>query len=334
VSEEQTSNISINITVYCDIDMEKLSLLKELLNELVPVTIRHTYLKQIFIVADDALVDTVNAIIEARADYKRPYVAGEFAPSGVAVPIQNNDQFECYIVITESEVQIIKPPLNHPAKLVSTLLEELLHTQVYATVWEARGYIDPRIETSSIFDDLFVQASRFHDEYFVNRSKAYIAYNTYIFDVPGGYSNMCLEYGVPLNSIIKESISKLVQLRTDVTKGNITREQTWYDLIEIIYRYIFEPLARDAAYRESNPEVRVNNDDLIENLFYREYIEPYWKRIKIELERSYDSDLSEMSLALDEIVRNLQEFLINIGVTFADRNGQKEYIKFNLVISS
>jgi hypothetical protein len=110
---------------------------------------------------------------------------------------------------------------------------------------------------------------------------------------------------------------KLFPIKSTKAAAGITpTEQAWPALQTIVYRGIFEPLARDAAFRDGNTDESPVKHNASDNRFYREIIKPYWLAIYKELDRSFSSDLVESDRALDRIVEVLEGFLARIGVTF------------------
>jgi hypothetical protein len=101
--------------------------------------------------------------------------------------------------------------------------------------------------------------------------------------------------------------------------------------MQVVYRKIFEPLARNEAFQAVIPpseDVPLPPQGASESLFFQQRVEPYWEKIKIQLERSFNNDLEEQDAALNNMVGILENFLKEVGVTYRKKSNGDCYISF------
>jgi hypothetical protein len=309
---------TIKLNISCALKRGQQDAFAALLNELVSITIGAdvSYLRAVYIVADGSVEETANMIIRDVAGSSRRYTAGPNPASAIAVPVGTTDGFGCYIVLAKHELHSLTSVQRHPHNLTSSLLEELLHVRVYTHAWRRRGTIAPPITDRSWRDDLFVLCTLFHDEYIVGRTKSALMSTTPLVDNGDKMSTCSIFYPYSLAPILQQAHDTLAELVTKAAAGTTPTEQAWSALQAFVYRDIFEPLARDAAFRDGNTDESPIKHNASENRFYREIIKPFWLAIYKELDRSFSSDLVESDVALDLIGDVLESFLARIGVTF------------------
>jgi len=301
----------------CEISPERVEVFTALIRKLslasLPTSAEH--LKGLLVVPDTDLERTVNAIAEGKRP--APYRAGTTLPPAIAVAVEDDSGLSCFIVITESLLQSIDPE-HYTVDTVSTLLEELLHVRLYIGTWQRRGCLMSRKTESPCAQDLFVMCSNFHDEYVVARWKAPI------------FASLGLEirYGLRLAPILDQAAQNLARIVIMASSGVFPIQDAWGKVIRSVHRDLFDPLARDAGFRAGNPESSQDEDGASESWFYRDHIASYWQQVQVELERSFDSGLTETESALDEIVKTVEEFLRFIGVTYRDIDDSQCWVNF------
>ncbi len=217
----------------------------------------------------------------------------------------------------------------HPQPLVSSLLEELLHVRLYVTAWQHRGYIHP-LDRHGVDKDLFVQCTRFHDEHMVARWKAAICSTTRLFDSEYGLDVGYLWYGESLRSMLEEAGSSLAEVISDAASHRLGAEDAWSWIADLVYRGVFEPLAREAGFRAGNPSSQLGPyNSPAESRFYRRHVEPHWRATRYQLDRSFGTDLAEMDEALVELMNIVTQFLARIGVTYQTNSDRGNRFSFD-----
>lgn len=85
--------------------------------------------------------------------------------------------------------------------------------------------------------------------------------------------------------------------------------------MDVSYRGVFEPLARDAAFRAGNPADAPDRPPGPErSRFYEERVAPFWNRARALLDLSHRTDLLAMDDAIDGLAGVLWEFLVELGM--------------------
>ncbi len=105
----------------------------------------------------------------------------------------------------------------------------------------------------------------------------------------------------------------------------------WPKLLQVVYREIFEPLAREAAFQAAIPtdaDIPHPPRDASESWFYRQGVAPYWDQVRIQLERSFNKNLEKEDTALNNMVDILEAFLREMGVTCYKTLSGDSYILF------
>ncbi len=312
------SDHTVQLNVACQLQKWRQDAFVSLLRELIPVALGDSvvYLRAVYIVEDNALENTVNTIIRDIAKSTKTYEAGPNPVGAVAVPVEDTDGLGCYIVFTKKELNQLTSRNHHPLNLVSSILEELLHVRVYARTWQIRGRLWPIASDLTWKEDLFLLCTRFHDEYIVGRTKAALISTTPLGYHQGQMTTFTVFYPDSLAPILRRARNALTQLISTAVAENAPVNTSWITLQAIVYRGIFEPLARDAAFRDGNIEKSPIEFTATETTFYRNTVETYWLAIHRELDRSFTSDLTEIDIALDRMIDVLESFLAYIGITF------------------
>lgn len=262
----------------------------------------------IVVLPQDSIPELVNILADG-GEYK----AGPHAAPAVAVPRIIEGSLQCVILLSSAEVLGLSEDTRSDS-LISAVLEELLHTRVYATRWLQLGYLDLP-ELDSRLADLHQIARAMHDEYFVCRRKAVLASTLPLFDAPGrpGYRTIrLLAYGGDVVGSLEAASLALEELSKQMPWGTLMSDHAWPDVRHVLYRQVFEPLSRDAAFRDGSLEDQpIEPIDLAsESDFYRDWLNERWPSMLAILRRSFASDLEEMSGALTELRGALERLII------------------------
>ncbi|HEU5382244.1 MAG TPA: hypothetical protein VFV38_43070 [Ktedonobacteraceae bacterium] len=330
MDELGTETNSLPIIVTCQVEQTKLDAFASLVREVLPLASIPdlTYLKGVLIVPGEMREQIVNQLIRDLGNSERTYSAGSLSHA-CAVPIEVDSALLCLVLLEESLLQQIDPAHYRSSELVSTLLEEFLHVRLYSMTWQRRGYLYPQHLEPSYKKDLFSICSGFYDEYVVNRWKASIFSSQALFEQDGQLTSGYIQYGLPLAPTLDKAATDLSNTVHDAASGKLPIAEAWTKLLQNVYREVFDPLARDAAFQSGNPpEAPKPLQGPLESWYYRQHIMPYWEQVKVQLERSFEDNLAETDMALDEMVKILENFLLHIGVSCHETATGESYIHF------
>ncbi|MDQ3779312.1 MAG: hypothetical protein M3354_02015, partial [Chloroflexota bacterium] len=104
-------------------------------------------------------------------------------PRAMVIPAARDGGLRCVILLSADLAESMTAD-TRPDELVSSLLEELLHVQVYATRWLQGGFTEGQA-TSARERDLRILSDRIHDEYFTCRRKGALSATLLLYDAPG-----------------------------------------------------------------------------------------------------------------------------------------------------
>ncbi|MCB9151970.1 MAG: hypothetical protein H6641_24705 [Caldilineaceae bacterium] len=298
----------MKIEVYCEIESICLEQLKTWFSELTPLhcSTGQEYLAAIFIVSSQHVEETINTILGAGDDRRGRYKAGPYISGAFAIPVKLEGNLACYVVLTRDKVEMFQfQELQYDA--VSTLLEELLHVEQYALTWQKFKRLIP--EPAFLSQEQFLNLASFIiDEYWVARQKAPIIAQNFSVVAPDGASTpLYLWYGGNLIELLNEAQTRIHIFRASKSLKNSDLEE----IGSTIVRYIFETLARDAAFRTANPKhTQPENLILLENdsPFYNGHVAEYWKSIHKQMVDFYEDQITKES-AVREIASSLQNFV-------------------------
>lgn len=275
-------------------------------------------LTTVFIVDADQLVSTVRQIIttvEPGASYA---ASPSHVPSGVALPLETEGQLACTIVLARELLETLTSERFHPFEAVSTVLEELLHVWVYEAAWRRRGYVQHRGRgLSGCEADVLTIVSQMCDEYVVIRRKTELASTWSLFDSQPGPGLVVgkLEYGSSVVDTVAAGTQQIVATVIEAASGQRAPSDSWACLVSVLYRGIFEPLARHAAYNDV-----AASSQTIEGLntirLYREVIAAHWSSIHGGLKRVFASSLEETETVLAANSDTIRRLLLIMGVSY------------------
>lgn len=331
---DQSSGKSVSLDIRCEVevkDVEEIAGFIALLQEMLGLAAipNAEHLRSIVIAPKGKLPETVKAIIQQAGAGNNTYQPGTYRTQGIAFPTEREGQMECWIVLDESIIRGLTRDAYRPFETVSTLLEELLHVWVYSTLWEAQRASPASSKALISNDALWSFCGNVHNEYMANRRKSYLFATLPLYAVEGGYAPGLVKYPDPLGPIIESSKAAIVSIIVKAGSGQIPISESWIQLLNGLYRRIVEPLCREAAKREgcldAQREGNIGPEEQLEeqaptaasSRFYALHVAPYWQRLHVELERSYEtfsSQPGETLTALDTMRDVLQEFLSHLGV--------------------
>lgn len=283
-----------------EISIDEMAGFTKLLRELVIQVVPGESLKEVHIIANNALASKIRSLTG------RAYQEGSHAPSAVAVAIERGNTFSSAILVRQAF--FVEP--GEPALLnqTSTLLEELYHCRLYHQTWQRRGYIYPHF-ADPYANDLFIVCGLMHDEYAVARLKnMFFGEHPPFHDTQGQVIPWFIEYGASLLA----SFDKVPhQLRTHGIL-HLVPAMRKTAMLPIAYRFIFEPLARHAGFLTPIPPhypLQASNNNPEGSVFYREAIAPYWIPMKRALETSFTSQFSKSEEAMYAISNTIDACL-------------------------
>lgn len=293
--DQDIEAIDVPISWEVEISLEQRADFTELLRRFVTSIAPGDSLKEVCVIADDALASKIQSLTG------RLYQSGSYYPEGVAVPIEKGNTFSSTILIrqaffTSDETGIFEQ--------ISILVEELYHCWLYHRAWQRRRYIYPHF-ADSYFNDLFTIGQQMHDEYAVARLKnVFLGEHLTLCDEQGQNIPWFIEYGSSLSALFDQT-PRQVCTRDMLQIAPSMRKSA---MLPIMYRFIFEPLARQAGFLTPIPPdypLQWLDNSPEENVFYREVIAPYWISIKSALEASFDSQFNKTEEALGTISKTM-----------------------------
>ncbi len=260
----------MEIKLYCHLPASVVNSLRKRIDSLADLYHHNgkTCLTALAIASDDSLEYRINRIIKETTGELGNYKSGPYSPGGVAVPLEVVPRLSCIIVLTQSTVKKIN---NDRLEALSTLYEELLHVKLYTLGWNEAKRSRPPVE--SLFEYNLFETSRYLlDEYCVIRTKVSILAKR---------SPKFFWYGDNLIGHLDQANIAFKNLDLNLPETELLNA-----FFYTITRYVFEPLARDAAYKAMHSlEVqRAEGQPPPENSsFYCEHVQSFWKLIHDEI---------------------------------------------------
>ncbi|MFL5624277.1 MAG: hypothetical protein ACJ788_01615 [Ktedonobacteraceae bacterium] len=297
--DQDVEATDVPISWEVEISLEQRANFTELLHQLATHINPGNSLKEVCIIADNVLALKIQSLTG------KPYRSGPHYPEGVTVVVEKGNTFSNIILIrqaffTSDETGILEQ--------ISILLEELYHCWLYHQTWQRRGSINLR-SADLYTNELFRICGQIHDEYAVARLKnIFLGGHLTLRDEQGQSIPLFIEYGSSLSALF-DQIPHQLRTRDILQIAPLIRKSA---MLPIVYRFIFEPLARHAGFLTPIPPdypLQWSDNSPEENVFYREMIAPYWVQIKSSLEVSFDSQFNETEKALDAICKTVDACL-------------------------
>lgn len=317
-------NLNVQLLSKCYIPLEILESLKNLVESLSPFVLANPQpcLKEIWIVPDESLEGEINNLHRNYSLSKEgTYRTGQIPSNGVAVPVETEGGLVCYIVLKESLIRQISPNKYPPFEVVSTVLEELLHTNLYAILGA-----QPTVESRQS-SDLITLARTIHDEYAISRWKSTIAAQYTIFEYEGKMQTLRLSYGEPIAERLDAALIELDKIISSTAKRQMPFESAYQRVLYLLHRSILDPLARDAGFRVINSDINNPNSNSKESKYY-DLWKSFWDEIEFQLDRSYSTEFRETNSSIDEIATIINRFLVSKGIAVEKMPNGGAYVNF------
>jgi hypothetical protein len=328
-----TEHSEVALDILTQIDSQKVEAFAGLLRELISLVgaSKLATLKRVMIVEGTQVANTVNSIMREVAPSMSYVPSHLYSAEAVSVPVESADSLVCHIVMSETFLNTFTSEHSHPADTVSTLLEELLHIWVYSSTWQRRGYVQHwNRDLESCEVDVLTIASSMCDEYVVIRMKSQLLATLPLieFEPNVGFAGAKLLYGGDVVDEITRGSSELRKIVTEAARGVRAVPEAWSDVVTTLYRGVFEPLSRKAAYCDGANGEPFPEDRLRSVRFYHELLAGCWYEIHEHLKRVFDSDLRETENGLDGISSRIRALLRKIGVTYRKIDGNQCWVDF------
>jgi len=265
-------------------------------------------LMAILVVPEGHIPQTINDYY-AQTDFPAAsYTQGPHSPEGVAAYGETEGNPHVVIIFDDRLIRRVTPQgtIND---IASTVLEEFYHAEIYSLQVKTLGPLSTLWNGPICRARLRRISALFHDEYAVNRKKSTLYQKT-------GLGSIA--YGESISNRLNNGHQLLSALVENASKGQIPSDEAVTQSLEIINRYIFDPLARNAAYIAGNPQDNHPNNDAHLSEFYKK-VKPFWLEIETQLQHSFDSGFEQYLPALDSIVETLKSFCSSIGIEFTDQ---------------
>jgi hypothetical protein len=210
------------------------------------------------------------------------------------------------------EVMVAQPVRS--SMNASTLLEEMLHTDLYGRFWNQHGYWHPAPQVPTHLGDLSVVASRLMDEYITNRRKAELIGTRPMIEFNGRREAAITM--TPLGELVEELHQSRRQLG-DIVKKDVAGQpavDTYKQIVTWMKRTVFLPLAYDAGKRSWNLPVEGTIGEASQVPFVDRNVRQSWNKILVQMERARTTNLQEFPQAAAEIVEELRRFMTHVGI--------------------
>lgn len=305
---------NINIEYLCDCaEIAKQGFIR-LVEELFRYSLANEeqFLTYIWIVPDGEIAQNVRSLIET-SDIKGEYMQGEtYHAKGVAVPILIKGKLQCHVLI-ELQLLLKIEALDqyHPQELVSTVLEEFLHVRLYGS---QAHLIVKTADNKSCYSGINNLCTMFHDEFAVSAMKSVILASEKLTDYNGELITGSVLYGVRIPPVLDNAFTKLRDTINGGASGDMSISDAYDKVLQIVYRDIFEHLARDMGFRTSLPEAPHSSGSPLESWFFREHILFFWEKIQKLLRHSLESGFSQYEVVITGLVDIFDQFLKYIHV--------------------
>ncbi len=297
------------IDTCCDITQAEEQTFRELLMSLIEHYCDEgvPFLERVMVVPDGRIEEVVNLLFDSLG-IPSGYVMGPYRTDAVAIPYTDEIELRCFVLFGSTVIRQIVSS-NEYYSGISSVLEELLHTKFYSIVWQQHKRLLPK--TENLTQERFYRVASFClDEYVVGRTTAKIMSEQFcIVDSLGRQSPYRIWYGGNLVDLLDDAPVALDDgLRNCENRTNDERISV---SLEIAKRYVFEPLTRDAAFREAH----IDSGSLCptsaasESEFYRSQVSVFWSAILSELEADFDANCDGREAAVIRIADQIEAFL-------------------------
>jgi hypothetical protein len=312
-----------------EVDQNQMQGLVNLLQELFRFSLveERCYLMVVWVVPFEKMEESIQAVAKV-SQGNGTYRVGSYTPRGVAIPSENEGKLLCVILLADTLLQNVTPANCHQQELVSTLLEELLHIRFFGMRWEQSGYLrNPK--RVSCKDDLITLASNAYYECAVNYTKSIIMGNIPLIEIDGELVTGQLTHAASISQSIESAYSKLEHTIIAAATGAMPIEVAYGEVLHLIYRDIFEPLARQIGYFEANPLGDHPFNDASLSPFYRDTVAPHWLETEKALKKSIASDFLDIDTAVTHLANHIEAFLLDMGVELSVLENQRCWVNFN-----
>lgn len=306
MTEESQINVNINIKV--ELSEGQIKTLSQLISTFYPRVFPYgsKSLLEICVVEDELIEEEVNRLFaqcKLNTSYKKKDA------HGVALPLSYLGQFFTVIILGSSQIPNNENECSFSN--ISTVLEELMHVQLYEEIQDIEDYYCNR-------DKNPIQAisHQIVNEYIVNRRKYSILAEIY----------GTLGYNQELIPLFHDVEDKLLNIVNNAAMSIKSIDESCTELLTIVYRDLFEPLTRyQAGFDVINgiPEIPLEKYDFLNNVAYA-----YWESIQEEL-RSCFNNPGIIIETMNDITQTLTNFLRKIGVTYRELDDGSYYFHFD-----
>lgn len=322
-AEPQPYNLSIN--TLCDLPPASLEGFCRLLQELLPLAripqVEH--LGGILLIGDGQMGDTVNAVVgQGDQSGLRAYTPSAMGrANATAVPVVRDGRLACFVLLEENLVRPLTPDNYRVYPTNSSLLEELLHVRVYSGLWAPLQAGDGSLPELRLREGPLAACMNALGEYLANRWKANLLSTLPLTAVEGGYAPVTVQYPDALGPLLDDAGERIMDLVLAVAGGAKPFDVGWQELLQIVYRGVLEPLARECAYRDGNAleEVPVREPGAEQSRFYERCAAPCadeWRQALRRAADAFDTNTRQALAALIAMQETLLRFLSRVGVEF------------------
>ena len=334
-TEPQPYNLSIN--TMCDLPPASLEGFCRLLQELLPLArIPHVeHLGGILLIGDGQMGDTVNTVAGQgdQSDLCAYTPSATWRATATAVPVVRDGRLACVVLLEESLVRSLTPDNYRVYPTNSSLLEELLHVRVYSGLWAHLQEGDDSLPELRLGEGPLAACMNALGEYLANRWKANLLSTLPLTAVEGGYAPVTVQYPDALGPLLDDAGERIMDLVLAVASGAKPFKEGWQELLQIVYRGVLEPLARECACRDGNTlgDVPIHEPDVEQSRFYQRCVAPYadeWRQALRRAADAFDTNPREAVAALIAMRETLNRFLSRVGVEYKPRPNAQSHVMF------
>lgn len=321
--------MNLNVHLYSELSPEQREGMDFLFRYLDPVLERYPapYLDSVHVVPSTSIVGFVNGLIEGMGGPANAYQGNpEHPSSGVAVPLEGEGVFACFVVLAQGLFDPLTADAFLPFDTVSTVLEEFLHCHFYCAAWDRRGHVNFQAEPDRPCEERFrAVAGMGMDEYLVGRTKASLLEENPLVNCEGGATTCRVYYGGSVDEALRSGAGAMRRIISDVARGRTAVQDGGDALFSALYRGLVEPLCRSAGPLDAYGELR--EGEAVAGATYGMATSRLWKKLHKGLRLAFDRP-DETEGALDSCVAALIEFASAIGVTCSSDGAGGCYLHF------